>query len=234
MEKFKKIRNIVVLLLIAGFIVYAIKMFHQLNLETSRNPVIASDTSNANYVSLFNQEAKDELILNKTLSFVQRNPISLFSYNKLYSIEITRINLASDLDLNKDIAEVFAKSERTGNIVYVPISENGLTVDYRSTSLISPSKIHLTMYGDSIRSIAKNDSLYCDYIKLGDFSIRYEHSDVNEISAENNQSLAVNKRPVILMFFKRHKSLYFLLLTANDLSTKLDPTLLYKLIDVRS
>jgi hypothetical protein len=227
--KFNKIRNIILWALLGVFIAYSIYAFHELNLEKSKNPAVMIDTTVSGYDELFNQIAKQKLSSKGSLTYKLRNPISVFSYDGTqYGITVTKINTVLNFNLNTDITMDHAFAKSTGGIT-VPFQEKGFNLDYRSTSIDTASKIHVSLNGDSITTVASNDSIVCYYLKVARFAVKYNNSDINEVYAAG--FVLYKNTPANIMFYKKNNVLYFLTLTPDDKADgKMDPALLNKLI----
>jgi len=186
------------------------------------------------YLNLFNAQTQEskKLISKSTLSFKLRNAISYLNYDEDYSIEVTKINVNSSLIFKKDIVEGHKKISGGFSGSEMSYHENNIFTNYRAISQDKASKIYLSLYGDSVRTVLKNDSVAYYYLKMEKAYVQYNLGGIYEIFAESDKKLFFfsKNRPVSLLFLKKRDSLYFLLLTTNDDNTKLDPDLLYKLV----
>jgi len=88
------------------------------------------------------------------------------------------------------------------------------------------STVHFNFKGDDIKSIAKNDSLYCYALKFKSFSISYNNAtkDIAAVADEPNT-------PAQLAFIKEGKALYIVLLNTKEQHEEIRPNLLYSIIN---
>jgi hypothetical protein len=130
-----------------------------------------------------------------------------------------------------DIIEAYAKPDGSYPYSKKPEYYTDFTTNHNGVSTRFASKIYLSLQGDSVKTIVKNDSIACYYLKLKNVYVQYEPKGVYEIFIEANTKMYffTTEKPVVLMFLKRHGSLYFILLTA-EADGNLDPELLNKLV----
>lgn len=215
-EKFKKYRKIAFIIIGCAFVIYSIYMFRQLNNETNNNSISEVEVAPDDYNALFKEATKGDLVLNKTFLFGKRNPVSLFIYNKNYSLEVTKINAETNLSLKNDLKEEYGKTDISGNTVYVPFHEKDLEVSYKSSSNGEASKISLVLNGDSV-SINKSNNIAYYYLKAKSISISYDADNTKDIYIESKRILPLGvEKPVAFMFIKKDRFIYFILMTPNS------------------
>lgn len=231
MKRNNKIRNLIIIVLGSGVLIYIIFIVYKGTIEDSRNPISVSNAIPDEYINLFNSSAKQNIAVKSAVGFKLRNTVCYLTYNDNYDIEITKININPSFDLNQNLVESYKKIESTIGDGYLPEYETDYTTNYKSKSPDTISKIYLSLDGDSIRTLVKNDSVACYSLELKKVGVQY-HTGVNEILIEAKTSFLFfkHKQPIGLLFLKKHETLYFLTLSSKNKALKLNPDLLIKLI----
>jgi hypothetical protein len=231
MEKDKKFRNIFYLVVI-GLLVYMGNSIYHAIIQDSKNPFEVLNTAPDDYINQFNKIAQQKLFLKIAAKYKLRNPLLYASYDKKYNLEVTKINIKHSFKLGRDVVEKSGDADGSFPASRIPYDETTCTITYNGTSTEAASKIYLSLNGDSVRTVFKNDSIACYYLKLKNASVQYTLHGVYEIYMQSNAKLYFfsTEPSVSLMFLKKQNYLYFLLLTVNDDKVKLDPDLLNKLI----
>jgi len=233
----KKRRNWIFIVIGALLIIYIVNFLYDAIKQDLRNPggmVLAVAPSN--YINLFNNSAKEKLTVTYT-SFAQyRDSISYLVYDKKYDVEISKIRAATNLNLEKDIINSYKKPDgfsSSSTVGIAPYNENNFVINYRAESTESASKIYLSLLGDSIKTIVRNDSIANYFLNVKNMFVQYKPDSVYQIyiEAKSNFYFFTQKQPVSLMFLRKNNSLYFLLLTVKNDGDKLDPSLLYNLVE---
>jgi len=226
--KNKKLRNI--LLVVGALIAIYIATFLYQSISQMINDFGGNcDNPPANYLNLFNNNIKKRLKSEENIYHKFRDTVSGFLYDDKYNIELTKINTVANLNLAKDIIESntqdnFVFSDGMGGVV--PLYEANFQSGYKVNSTESASKIYLSLVGDSIKTVIKNDTIASYYLKLKYVCIKYFPNGVPEIKID-----AENKRQAVcITFLTKRNSLYFFLLTTKLGNTNLDPVLVSKLL----
>ena len=95
------------------------------------------------------------------------------------------------------------------------------------------SQIFLTLGGDSILSVAKNDSIIGYHLLCHDFSIRYAGEEPNDIlfqpkgDFEDSEGIPIS---LDILFMKRNNAVYLLVMAPVNRKVSIDPQLLYKMV----
>ena len=218
-------------IIILGAISYGLYRFYEMSrgvASTLGKMAVIDDIPNE-FISLFK---KDINITAKQTHFddqKNRNPVSDFIYNDRYAVFVTKIKIKTSLNSFPIIAEQFHETKMTDNVVYNTISSGYSELNYFLDTL-STSKIYLTLYGDSIKSIIKNNSVQGYFLINKEFSISYKNDGiVNLLMKATDDRYPL---PSVLLFLVHQKSLYFICISALKPENKLDIKMVNKLIDI--
>ena len=196
------------------------------------NPSEYTETMPVDYNGLFNQDALQKLASTGTLTVKLRNAISYLRYDKKYNLELTKIDISPRFKLTNDIIEGYTQAAGHLPLAMVPFEGVAYNTSYKSESTAKASKIYLSLVGDSVKTLLKNDSMAYYYLKLKNAYVQYKLGDVYEIEAQTNTKLFFfdDEPPVSLLFVKKQNELYYLFLTISGNTKSLDPNLLYSLL----
>ncbi len=158
-----------------------------------------------------------------------RNPVSDFVYDAKYAVFVTKIKTVNNLSSLPPVRREFHETEKTNNIFYSAISWHYSEFDYFLDTL-SATNISLTFYGDSIKSLIKNDTVEGYYLKNKEFSINYKKDGVVNIlmkTAESEYSL-----PSVLLFLVHQKKMYFICISVRHRNDKFNMKVINDLINI--
>ena len=79
------------------------------------------------------------------------------------------------------------------------------------------NKLYITFVGDSLRTVVNSDSIIQYYLQLNSFSLRYALAGPVDIFGH----VKGRKVPVNILFIKRNRQLYFVLLSVNNIDSVL-------------
>jgi hypothetical protein len=232
----KKCRNWILAIIGGSLIIYIANFLYGAIKQDIRNPggmVLA--TAPSNYINLFKSTAQEKMAITYTSFAKYRDSITYLVYDKKYDIEISKIRTITNLNLEKDIIDSYKEPNgfSSSNTVGVaPYNENNFEINYKGESTETASKIYLSLLGDSIKTIVKNDSIANYFLNVKGMFVQYKPDNVYQfyIEAKKHFYFFSEKQPVSLMFLKKNNILYFLLLTTKNDEDKLDSNLLYKLV----
>lgn len=227
---YKRVRNIVLIIAGISFLAYIVNICYNLSIRDAADPEITKYDLPKDYNELFKDSVKSYFTKKNTRTHKSRNDISAFSYRDKYKLEITKIGYSINIPVSKLIEEKYTSTTPLDG--YITISkEEGFETSFQRFEKRNPTKIHLFLYGESTRTIIKNDSVASYYLKLKNCAVCYDQSDNKAIYIDANQGLeAYSNIPINIMFIKKHNSLYFILLAPTDPNAKLAPDLLGSLI----
>lgn len=232
----KKRRNWAFAIIGSLLIIYIANFLYGAIKQDIRNPsgMVLAKAPN-NYINLFKSTAQKKIAVTYTSFAKYRDSISYLVYDKKYDIEISKIRTGANLNLEKDIIDSYKEpngvfSNNTTGVM--PYNENNFEINYKGESTESAIKIYLSLLGDSIKTIVKNDSIANYFLNVKNMFVQYKPDSVYQIfiEAKTHFYFFSEKQPVSLMFLKKNNTLYFLLLTIRNDDDKLDPNLLYKLV----
>ena len=172
----------------------------------------------------------------KSLILKYQNPISEFDLdNKKYFIQVVKLDTSIEQSLDNYLTLSNSKKLSTNAITYYPMG-HFFAVFYK-TGKNKVSHINFNLVGDSVRTILRNDTIACFYSNFKLFSMNYGDSDTTAIYSNSDRAdetqLSGSSLPIEIVFLKRNKSIYFMLMSVNDYRTKLEPRQLYNLIYTR-
>ena len=134
--------------------------------------------------------------------------------------------------MSEIIKEHFNDSYFTQSAIYEVLDQRNYRLKQKSGRQSSVSDLHLTLNGNSIKTIVKNDSVASYYLKFKDFSLKYGLDDDVDIYAKYGarEFSSVNPIPINLLFLKRNKFVYFIVLSVYNLNMPLHEDTLYRLL----
>jgi hypothetical protein len=182
---------------------------------------------------LFPLKSMNKLKLIKKYQSKVRGPVSLFLFNKQYSIVTYQIDSLEILDLTRSLHTEVKDVERSSNISYRIIvnKELDFRFQYKAGILKNSSEIYLTLSGDSIKNVAQNDSIFNYNLLSNNISIRYQANDPIDIFLDNYGDESSNKRtPMNILFLRRNNHVYLLIMTPNEAKKMMPDDLLYNIL----
>jgi hypothetical protein len=231
MLNLKRVRNIVLLIILLGFIGYIISICYQLNQSVSADPPVVTNSIPKDYTSLFSKIYNEKFVVRTSFNYKYRSAICLFSYTDSYALEMIKIDSSFNLPVGKIIYESSNSTIETNGAIYTPFDEFGFKTDYLSKGSNKISKINLTLFGDSLKTIVKNDSIVNYNLKLKNLSVSYNSSNVEAIFCDASEGLnQFSEIPLSIAFVKKKGSLYFILFAPKTSNLKFDQSLLYNLV----
>jgi len=210
---------------------YIISICYKLSKATQDDPPIDNNILPKDYLNLFfsNTIVKDSVRI--VFHYKHRSAIGLFSYDGRFAVEIIKIDSSFKMAVNKIIVEKFENSIITSEAIYIPFDESGFKTDYQLAGNSGINNIYMTMYGDSIKTVLKNDSIASYYLKLKNLSVTYNISLEEAIFADASQGFGqFSNIPIDVAFVRKNGALYFVLLAPKNAASKLDPNFLFQLI----
>lgn len=186
-------------------------------------------TTPAEYLQLF--KSTDKLVPDGSDVCKRRNAVSKFYYDKKYFLEVYKMDGVGNLPLGKLIREKFTDAQMSPGMNYLEYAgDTQFAVEYLSRPRQRVSNILLTLYGDSTRTIKKNDTLAYYYSKFESFSLSNSSNKAKDIYGHLREEYSGSKTPLELLFLKRGNNVYFILLGASNGDTPVGRDLLYNLV----
>jgi hypothetical protein len=234
-KKLKIVRLIYILFFagIVGYLIYiVINSFNRLS-KSSIEDLPSSYTISSEDSSLIARQYWPELHADEIYNSKVRTPVSFLSFGNNYEIIIYRIDLEKDKTLDDLILFENKSVATTDRYTYTTIKHNNFfNLSYLTGPVKPVDKIFLTLSGDSIRTITKNDSLISYHLLCRNFSIRYAGDAPKDIFFVGVEGLlAITKVvPLNISFLKRGKAVYLLLMAPHSSKKSVPADLLDKII----
>jgi len=183
----------------------------------------------ADYIMLFNDSAKEKLVVNTSYILKGRNPISQLDYGKDYSILVYKMDVVNGIALKDLVRQDMKNTGRDPIMGYTSFGIGSFNIQYIWDSIPKAEIIRVKFYGDSLKGDYRNDSLVSCKIALNRFVIEYGKKDeVNLIIGRQNSFSPTI--PVRIIFIKSGSGLYFLFVRQLHSDTVATTDVLEKLL----
>jgi hypothetical protein len=154
------------------------------------------------------------------------DPVSFFYVDDTYHLVIFRINMATDQPLKELLSSDIENSQRSDGETYSMVDFNGFSrFEWRPVPTMRPRNIFLSLYGDSLSNGILNDSIASYHLLCKNLSIKYEKNGVVQVFMTGGEIT-----PSDLLFLKRGKMVYFMLMTTAKPDSFIPREILYDLI----
>jgi|GEM_PF-1665530 len=158
------------------------------------------------------------IVFVETKASKYRNPISYFFIADRYYLQVYKMDTSFNYSLNTAIKQVYSNAHTWTYTPYALDSRTDMEFLYKATKPRKPKSIFFDLYGDSTIVLKKNDTIAYYYSKCRNFSIKFNLQDQNDIYGEC-QSKSFSEVSLELMFLKRHKELFLLILSERNVKT---------------
>jgi hypothetical protein len=183
------------------------------------------------YLNLFSDVNKVKMTSLRTVNIKFRNSISNIGYNKNYYIQIYKLDSTFNIPVREAINENYEFNHGYHDVPYDINEQYCAEFVYKLYRPTKPSKIYLSLSGNNTQILKKNDSIACYYSNFQNFSIKFQKDADDDIYAKANSDNFLTKEvPLEVLFLKRQKNLYLILMSVNDRAISLMPDMLYNLI----
>jgi len=175
----------------------------------------------------------DKFKVEEVFNSKSRGPVSYFLFDEKYRVAIYKILIKNNMMFNDSFHVKYEKVGETVGVEYRQLARHSFCLLYRGGANSPASQIFLTLGGDSILSVAKNDSIIGYHLLCHDFSIRYTGDEPNDIlfqpkdDFEDTEGIPIS---LDILFVKRNGAVYLLLMAPVDRKVSIDPQLLYKMV----
>jgi len=185
----------------------------------------SSKSSLSEYDTLFTKQGHDKLVHFGTETSQIRQPISNYVYDKRFNVFVYKVILVKDTNLKNIITYKNEGLSLFKNGITSPLPSRNFKMNLKDDQSTLVSTVRLISAGDSIVSIIQNDHIFCYYFKFNKFAISYndEAYDINAAAANSNI-------PASVVFVKKGKILYVILMTVAEGDEEFDPKLLYNIV----
>ncbi|MDR3694114.1 hypothetical protein [Mucilaginibacter sp.] len=229
MKKGIIIISLTIFFIIGWFIYYIIRATEEINQARKMDSVSLVSNLPENYLQLFKKN--DNLIFNESVVSNTRRPISQLTYMGKFRIDVCEIDTLNNLLLTQTVLESHKNQHITYYFPYrVLYKFRQCEISYKVGGQDEISKIYLNAYGDNFQTIKKNDSIVCYYFKFKNFSIKYNKDGKQDFFGLTRDSLSTVTIPIEIMFFKKRRNLYLILMTPVEYGTSLQPGTLFSLM----
>jgi hypothetical protein len=233
MKKKRKIRVIIIGLCALGFVVFlVVNMFSEIDKGLAEH-LPSTYTLRAEDSNLILNRYRGKLKVDEVYHSSVRGPVSFISFDKGYKLIIYKIDLAIDSSLKTIFNTEIKSMDRSMGYSY-SIMENNIffRFEHKAGPTRPVSKIYLTLTGDSLQSVVKNDSVISYHLLCDNFSIRYAENDPIDIFVVGKEKMLATTTviPMDLLFLKRDGAIYLLIMTPNNPKSTIAPDLLYNVV----
>lgn len=183
--------------------------------------------------NLISKKYWEKAIVYEIYQYKGRGPISHFVFDKDYRLAIYKIDLTSDNQIKNLLRVKSEAADLTTGVTYRVTGINSFYLLCKG-GIVSPvPQVYLTLGGDSISTVIENDSVVSYHLRCHDFSIKYalnEPVDLIFQAKKNADDLDYNPPYMDVLFLKRKKALYLLLMAPITAKKPIDPKLLNSII----
>ena len=154
------------------------------------------------------------------------DPVSFLYVDDTYHLVIFKINMGTDQTIQKVLSSDIVNSQRSDGETYSMVDFNGFSrFEWRPVPTMRTRNIFLSLYGDSLSNGILNDSIASYHLLCKNLSIKYEKNGLVQVF------LTCGKiTPSDLLFLKRGKIVYFMLMTTAKQGSYIALEILYDLI----
>ncbi|WP_431215932.1 hypothetical protein ACQ86N_15525 [Puia sp. P3] len=236
MKRKSRFRIIILVLILGGALLYTVvaivNAFKDLS-KSSEEDLPASYKITPEDSSLFNCQYWTQLRADEIVNSKVRYPISFLFFGNDYELITYRMDLEEDIQLGQLIEMENKYVTSTARHTYNNITHNKFfNFCYLAGGSKPVSKLFMTLYGDSIVTTRKNDSLVSYHLICKNFSIRYAEDAPKDIFFVGVEGfLDITKLvPLNISLLKRGKALYLLLMAPHTSRGNVPADLLDKII----
>ena len=153
-------------------------------------------------------------------------PVSFLYVDDTYHLVIFKINTADKGPLKEMLHTTLKSTERTNDETYTVIGFNGFSnFEWRPLPSSQVSNIYFSIDGDSLTNGIINDSIAVYHLLCRNFSTQYEKSGPVEVFMIGGEIT-----PSEILFLKRGKAVYFMLMTTAKSDSSIPQNTLYELV----
>ena len=154
------------------------------------------------------------------------DPVSFLYVDDTYHLIIFRIHLGTDQPLTEILRSDVEDSRRSDGEAYSMVDFNGYSrFEWHPWPTRGTRDIFLSLYGDSLSNGILNDSVASYHLLCKNLSIKYEKKGVVQVFMVGGEIT-----PSDLLFLKRGKIVYFMLMTTAKPDSFIPREILYDLI----
>ncbi|OOQ61134.1 hypothetical protein [Mucilaginibacter pedocola] len=208
MKKFAIIISVAAFAYIVAMVVTCNRISNAVDETAKEHPITYPAGVDTSFSGLFN--AKENISDAETTIVKGRNPVSDFTYGNDHFIEISRLNCSADGPLDSLISVSFKDTRMSQNVIYTGTSSR-LPVEslFAHRNQESSAHVYVTIFGDGLSQISKNDSTLIYQGKLKKFGLKYFKDSTQDIYIRREKA---PYQPVRIIFARRNNSTYLVLM----------------------
>jgi hypothetical protein len=154
------------------------------------------------------------------------DPVSFLYVDNTYHLIIFRIHVETDQPITEILTSDVKNSQRSDDETYSLVDFNGFSrFEWRPSLTKQTRNIFLSLYGDSLSNGILNDSIASYHLLCKNLSIKFEKNGVVQVFMTCGEITPSN-----LMFLKRGKIVYFMLMTTAKPDSFIPREILYDLV----
>jgi hypothetical protein len=210
-------------------------LFHFVFTNPEYQPGEIIKTPSEAYLEIFPQAARQKITADYVMKPKQGNMLCRYlSNDKKYMIEEYVINSSTDQPLTEIISVEDKDCLKPHYMILDVIRGDLITTSFKSIFPIV-SHLDVNLFGDSLKTLLRNDTTVSFYLRYRNFSIRCNGSDTSAMFSVaqpyyDENSPVTSSLPLDIIFIKRKKAIYVLWMSVNNSNTHLEPDMLYDLI----
>ena len=185
------------------------------------------------YFTLIKTKYRSKSLVNVVRRSISRNSVAAIEFDENYQLFIYKIDLIKDTSLKKVLVitpKIEAKEEL--RVTYKLTDAGFYEFMNKSGPVPNVSNIYIGFNTDSITKGITNDSLITYGLVTNNLSIHYKENDIADIIVKGKEQNLGNSvtMPIEVLFLKRKSSVFFLTLTAKNVSDTIPSNLLYNIV----
>jgi len=228
----KKVRRIVFLISVVAFIVLFVLDMRKMR-TMARGSRAASDSRlpsthimSREDSALISPKYIGQVKCYQNVNYKLIDPVSFLAVDDTFQLIIFRIHLETDQPLAKILNSGIGNSQQSDAETYSEVDLTDFSrFDWRPVPTMQTRNIFLSLYGDSLSNGILNDSIASYHLLCKNLSIKYEKNGVVQALLTCGEIT-----PSDILFLKRGKIVYFMLMTTDKPNSLIPREILYDLI----
>lgn len=209
--------------------VILVKKLYNLNEEAFEEDLPTTYKMTKEDSSLIPAQYYHRLRTTRVLNTKFRSHITELNFDKKYAIFIYKLDSLGQISLSDSINLTNANVSQSNLISYSVIDVSYYTFKFKAgRDIKNPSRIFLTFSGDSIPQSVITDSIISYNFRLSSMSIKYrEQAPVDILIEGKSDGFSKLNISTNVLFLKKNRSTYFLMMTSDDTKISLPFNALY-------
>lgn len=217
---------------IAGILslVYMLYLGYNLYVSVSEN-LKTTTTQIVDYSNLFSPSFKNEMKLSYTKESPVRNPISVYNINNKYTLFIHKYNLRKNSSLSNVVKETIERVSQSSRIAYHNLPSASSELAFKPGKVEPVEQLSLFLYGDSLKTVFKNDTAYLYYLKLKNIGVKLDNEKNIDLIVQGKEvGLNTLSPSTSLLLYKKNNSVFFIVMVSKREDIYLDKNQLFEII----